>query len=110
MSVTGLLHSPADPVLGHSSAPRTAGVKPFGAPMTNTVPVTVPGAGGGGVAVLHELPLEPEPALDPELPLDPEQHVLELPLEPELPARTGAAARHRRRGVQTVAESGEAEA
>ncbi len=45
----------------------------------------VPGAGGGGVAVLHELPLEPEPALDPELPLDPEQHVLELPLEPELP-------------------------
>jgi hypothetical protein len=43
--------------------------------------VTVPGAGGGAVpVVLHELPLEPEPPLDPEVV---GQHVLELLLEPE---------------------------
>jgi hypothetical protein len=64
-------------------------VKPFGAPTINTVPWTVPGAGGCVVVVLHELlPLDPEP-IDPELPLDPEQHELlddvELPLDPELP-------------------------
>ena len=90
MSMTGLLHSPI-PVFGHSSAPRTAGLKPFGAPSSNTVPETEPGAGGVVVVVvLHELV---EPPLSPELPLDPGQHVLELlleldallPLEPELP-------------------------
>ena len=48
----------------------------FGAPVTVTVPVTVP---------MPHCPVELEL---PELPELPEQHMLELPLDPELPLPT----------------------